>query len=183
MREWAMKSVRGLLFGALLAFAGCVPKPAEPPKPPPRRPVAVAPLPPPPMPTPPPPEWSDIPLTPGQWSYRDGVSGSEAVFGSPAIGSAFIVRCDKPSRIVTFVRQGVTTGNTMTVRTSSSRRNLPLSVETNGALPFSPLTASDPFLDDLVFSRGRITVEVPGTPILVIPTWPEPGRVVEDCRG
>jgi hypothetical protein len=35
----------------------------------------------------------------------------------------------------------------------------------------------------MVFSRGRFTVEVPGAPMLVIPAWPEPARVIEDCRG
>jgi hypothetical protein len=70
----------------------------------------------------------------------------------------------------------------MTVRTSSTARNLPLSVQGQAAGVFTSLSANDRFLDDMVFSRGRFTVEVPGTPMLVIPAWPEPARVVEDCR-
>ena len=177
-----MKCVRGLLFGGLLILAGCVPKPAKPPAVPLPRPARVIPIPTP-APTPPPPEWSDTPLTPGNWSYRDEPGRSEAAFGSPAMESAFTVRCDKSSRRVALVRQGVTTGNTMTIRTSSSRRNLALSVEANGAAVFTAVAANDPLLDDMVFSRGRISVEVPGTATLFIPTWPEPARVVEDCRG
>jgi hypothetical protein len=34
-----------------------------------------------------------------------------------------------------------------------------------------------------VFSRGRFAVETDGLPTLVLQTWPEPARVVEDCRG
>ena len=45
------------------------------------------------------------------------------------------------------------------------------------------LTAGDPFLDKMAFSRGRFVVAVSGTPRLAIPAWPEFARVVEDCRG
>ena len=45
------------------------------------------------------------------------------------------------------------------------------------------LSAGDPILDAMVFSRGRFTVEAPGLPMLVLPTWPAPARVIEDCRG
>jgi hypothetical protein len=68
------------------------------------------------------------------------------------------------------------------LRTSSFARNLPLSVDPSGAGVFAALPANDRLLDAMVFSRGRFTVEVPGTPMLVIPAWPEPARVVEDCR-
>jgi hypothetical protein len=45
------------------------------------------------------------------------------------------------------------------------------------------LPASDPFLDQIVFSRGRFAVEAQGQARLILPTWPEPARVVEECRG
>ena len=48
------------------------------------------------------------------------------------------------------------------------------------AATLSPL---DQILDKVVFSRGRFVVDVAGAPSpLVIPTWPEFARVVEDCR-
>ena len=54
-------------------------------------------------------------------------------------------------------------------------------------MPGSALTArlnpGDPVLDAMVFSRGRFAVEAPGTPLLVVPAWPEPARVIEDCRA
>jgi hypothetical protein len=72
----------------------------------------------------------------------------------------------------------------MTVRTSSTARSLPVSVQAE-PLPSASvgLTATDRLLDEIAFSRGRFTVELPGTPMLIIPAWPEPARVVEDCRG
>lgn len=106
------------------------------------------------------------------------------MFGPPNSGAPFIVRCDRAARQVTLSREGTTTGNVMTVRASDGARNLPVSVQTEPlAYVFTSLPASDGFLDRIVFSRGRFTVEVPGTPMLVLPTWPEPARVIEDCRS
>ncbi len=93
-----------------------------------------------------------------------------------------MVRCDRARRQVTLVRHGISTGNMMTVRTSSTARNLPLSGQAEQAGLFAVLPANDRLLDALAFSRGRFTVEVPGAPMLVIPAWPEAARVVEDCR-
>ena len=42
--------------------------------------------------------------------------------------------------------------------------------------------AYDPLLDAIAFSRGRFTVESESGAMLVLPAWPEPARVVEDCR-
>jgi hypothetical protein len=60
------------------------------------------------------------------------------------------------------------------LRTTFGERTLP----SGAALP-----ATDPLLDELAFSRGRFTVDAAGTATLVIPAWPEPARVIGDCRG
>lgn len=180
-----MKPLRAvLLLGCVTAVIGCVPR-REPPPPPPRqpeRPVA------PPVRTLPPPapqaNWQDLPLTPGGWIYRDEGQASLALFGAANGQPSFIVRCDRAQRQVALSREGVAPGNMLTVRTSYSARSLPASAQ--AARPGSvsaSLPASDRFLDSIAFSRGRFTVEVPGAPMLVIPAWPEPARVVEDCRG
>jgi hypothetical protein len=36
--------------------------------------------------------------------------------------------------------------------------------------------------DQIVFSRGRFLVRVAGGGDLVLPTWPEPARLIEECR-
>jgi hypothetical protein len=120
--------------------------------------------------TPPPPAgtnaegWRDQPLTPGDWSYDPG-SGEARYAG-------FSLRCDAARRQVALSRAGVT--GPLLLRTTYGERTLPAGT----ALP-----AADPLLDEMAFSRGRFTVEAPGMPALILPAWPEPARVVEDCRG
>jgi hypothetical protein len=123
-----------------------------------------------------------LPLTPGAWIYRSGGAGSEAVFGPPASEAAFIVRCDTARRQVVLSREGG--GTQLSVRTSSFERTLSATSRTEPLAYLSAtLPASDPLLDAMVFSRGRFTVSGPGLPMLVLPAWPEPARVIEDCRS
>ncbi|MDB5698466.1 MAG: hypothetical protein JWN69_1270 [Alphaproteobacteria bacterium] len=175
--QYLTLATQGLLVALL---AGCVPEPSSPPPP---APSAPARLPPPPPPSPPPIDWRDLPLTPGTWSYRGDAAGSEALFGAGA-QATFALRCDRTRGEISLAREGITSGNTMTVRTSSGARNFPLAVRSEpAAAVIATVNAADRFLDSMAFSRGRFTVEVPGTARLVIPAWAEPARVIEDCRG
>jgi hypothetical protein len=179
-----MKSVRaGLVFAAVSLLVACVPR-REPPPPPvqEQRPTPrPAPAPPPP---PPPADWRDIPLTPGSWVYSSQGGTTQALFGPANSEANLIIRCDRARREVSLWREGLTSGNMMTVRTSYGARNLPLSVQAGPlAYVYASVPASDRLLDQIAFSRGRFTVEVPGRPMLVIPAWAEPARVVEDCRA
>ena len=167
----------------MLLLAGCAAEPAKPPPAQPKpAPLPIRPAPPPPsLPAPAPTavEWQDLPLSTGDWSFNQQLV--QASFGAGEPG--FIVRCDPRARQVLLLRPGVSTGNTMIVRTSETRRVLPLSITPDAsATPYAGLNLDDPLLDGLAFSRGRFSVEVPGMPMLVIPSWPEPARVVEDCR-
>ena len=173
-----MKLLRIGVLMSVAALAACAPRRPPPPPPPPAPVAAPQPRP---VPAPPPPaaDWRDVPLTPGSWTYRGEGNASMATFGG-ATGS-FTLRCDRAARQVTLSRPGGGSGNWMTIRTSSVSRNLPL-VVTGASAAFTNLSANDRFLDAIAFSRGRFTVETPGTPMLVIPAWPEPARVVEDCR-
>jgi hypothetical protein len=175
-----MRSAGGFwMVGALALLAACVPQPSSPPPPPP----APAPVPPPIAPAPRATDWRDLPLSRGAWAYRSDASGSEAMFG-PSARPSFALRCDRARREIALMRDGLTSGNVMTIRTSSGARNFPLSVRTEPTpIVTATVSPSDRFLDSMAFSRGRFTVEVPGTARLVIPAWPEPARVIEDCRG
>ena len=42
--------------------------------------------------------------------------------------------------------------------------------------------SNDELLDAMAFSRGRFVIEQAGAPTLVVPAYPEVGRVIEDCR-
>jgi hypothetical protein len=171
-----------MLLGAAAAATACVPR-REAPPPEQQQPARAAP-PPPAAPPSPPTDWSDVPLTRGDWSYRNEGSLSQALFGGPGAQPSFSVRCEPTRRQVTFSRRGTTTGNMMTVRTSYAARNFPLSEQREplGSLS-AAINANDRFLDAIAFSRGRFTVEVAGASMLVLPAWPEPARVIEDCRA
>ncbi|MFL6861849.1 MAG: hypothetical protein ACJ8DZ_02505 [Allosphingosinicella sp.] len=154
---------------ALAPLAGCAPTPAPRVAPPPPR-EAPPPLPPAPPVTP---DWRDLPLSPGDWTYAEEAGGPRAAFG----GALFELRCDASGHAVKLSRIGAGQG-TMVLTTSFGARRLAL-----GAGGVATVPASDPLLDQLAFSRGRFTVEVEGLDRLVIPAWPEPARLIEECRG
>ena len=169
-----------MALAAASALGACVPTPEAAPAPEPLPTPAPAPAP---TPLPVAADWRDIPLTPGDWRYGTGSGAPVATFGA-GNQPLFTVRCDAPRRQVVLARIGTAAGNTLTIRTSFGSRNLPLAVEadTPGQLD-ARLAATDKLLDDMAFSRGRFTVTVPGQAMLVIPAYPEPARVIEDCRG
>lgn len=99
-------------------------------------------------------------------------------------GGLLSLACDRAAGRVTLTRQGQPAGAaTLTVRTGSASRAV-----TGSAVPGPPpaVTASvparDSLLDAMAFSRGRFALETPGLPTLYVPSWPEIGRVIEDCR-
>jgi hypothetical protein len=162
---------------ALSLLAGCATTP-PPPKP-------AGPVPPPtPAPPPPPPQgdWRDLPLSPGTWSYGAAATGSRARFGQGE-KTALTIRCDKPTRTIRFEPAGARPG-ALVITTSYASRTLPLTASGAGAGAAASLPASDPFLDRIAFSRGRVSYAA-GTelPLLMTPAWAEPARVIEDCRS
>ena len=168
------------LLALLIAASSCAPttRPAPvrtPPLPP--APVAAAPAPPPSA------DWRDWPPTPGAWTYARDPQGSAALFGATGAQAVALLRCDAANRRVFLSRTG-STASPFTIRTSSATRQLATGA-TGGEPPYvaAMLPASDPLLDAIAFSRGRFTLEQAGAPPLVLPSWAEIGRVIEDCRG
>ncbi|HYN45348.1 MAG TPA: hypothetical protein VES64_01515 [Allosphingosinicella sp.] len=171
-----MRSAGAALAAAAL-LASCAPPPTPPapaPMPPP------APSPQPQLPEPPPPaDWRDGPLSPGDWSYNTDRGAGVAVFMQDGIG-VFVVRCAHDRRF-SLVRMFVSGGSPLIIRTSFGERTLPtdeLALEAGATLP-----ATDPLLDQIVFSRGRFLVRAAGVPDLILPSWPEPARAIEECRA
>ncbi len=162
----------GLLF---IGLAACVPRAEAPAPAPPPPPPQPAPVPPPPPPAPEPEgDWRDVPLSAGDWSVQDNM----ASFGS-AGGTLFAVRCD--SGRISLARVGAPVGRMLNVRTTYGERALPARSEGNAAVAVIP--AGDALLDEIAFSRGRFLVRTEGAAPLFLPAWPEPVRVIEDCRG
>jgi hypothetical protein len=153
---------------------------------PPPAPLAPPPTPPPPAPAPPPPPpavaWEDVPISFGDWVYRDEGGASSATFGSPG-QPQLVLRCE-PGRVISLRRIGAAAGSSLTVRTSfGDRAASAASIAASPPALTASFGASDPLLDSLVFSRGRFAVEAASMPMLIVPAWPEPARVIEDCRG
>ena len=162
---------------AAVFLASCAPRPAPiaPPPPP-----APAPRPAPaPAPPPPPADWRDAALSPGDWSFRNDGPVSTASFGTAGAAS-FVVRCDA-GRQINLIRAAASGGGTLVVRTTFGERSLAASSGAGGIA--ATLAASDPLLDEIMFSRGRFLVRTQGNADLIVPAWPEPARVIEDCRG
>lgn len=180
-----MKPLRTItLLLTLGVVAACVPRQAPPPPvaaPPPRPVVVPRPTPTPPPPPPPVPNlaWTDAPLSPGNWTYRPSAQGSAATYGSAL--PSFTVRCMGGGQVI-LSRAGAGAGarGALTFRTSSIARSVSAVVQPDGTT--ATLSANDPLLDALIFSRGRFSVEAPGAAPLIVPTWPELARVVQDCR-
>ena len=163
----------------LLALGACVPRTAPPEPIPVLTPALPAPMPPPPSrPTVLPSDWQTGPWSPGDWSYSSSTATPLATFRSAS--ASFTIRCQQ-GRAIWLAVTGAQ-GDALIVRTSFGIRRMPAErVHLNEMLAQLPVT--DPLLEQMAFSRGRILVTVEGGPSLIVPAWPEIGRVIEDCRG
>lgn len=121
----------------------------------------------------------DAPLTPGGWSYEDRGNLTLAVFSGQA---GFAMHCWRPRGEISLVL-GTETGAVATFRTETAARALPLQ-HSGAEIPTSTTTldARDPLLDAMALSKGRFAVEVDGTAPLILPSYAEVSRVIEDCR-
>ena len=132
-----------------------------------------------PPPPPPPPviDWEHAPVTPGDWVWSNAGGRSVATFANGLLQ----LRCEREQGAVVMTRRGNATAQVpMTVSTSAMTRTV-TATSTTGGLAVS-LTARDPLLDAMAFSRGHFAVEVPGVAPVYAPSWPEVSRVIEDCR-
>lgn len=174
---------RHLPLIALLALAACVAAPPPPaPKPAPVTPPVV---------TAPPPapaprlagDWNDWPFAPGDWTYRRDARGSIGLFGSMGQNARVTLRCDVQAGKLYLSREGSGSGQRMVVRTSSMMKEF-AARPTGGTPPYvaTEILPSDPILDAMAFSRGRVLVDVDGQQPTVLPSWAEITRIVEDCR-
>lgn len=168
-------------LAALVLVASCVAPPRQEPVPVP--PPAPAPRPAP-APTPPPKDWRDWPVTPGAWRYEQQGVSTVATFGATGAPPVLTMRCEIPARQVVFAPIAARVAGQMVVRTTFGAASWPLQASpANPAQFVSARAGSDSALDQIAFSRGRFVIEVPGAAPLVLPTWAEITRVIEDCRG
>lgn len=135
-----------------------------------------------PAPLPPPPprpvvDWQHAPVTPGDWVWSNAGGRSQANFA----GGLLQLICDRPNNSVVVLRRGNAEGAVpMTIATSALTRTVSANGSANGIALSLP--APDPLLDAMAFSRGHFALEVSGLGAIYVPSWPEVGRVIEDCR-
>lgn len=168
------------------ALASCV-GPQEKPSPAPPRP---APLPAPPaaLPAAPPQQdWRDVPLTPGDWTWRGSLGQTSiAQYGASGQTAVFALRCDFASRTIVFSRGGLAAQPSAAMSFTTSYGSFAYTGTNGGGQPpaiIAQASARDPHMDQIAFSRGRFLVDVAGQPRLVLPAWPEVARVIQDCRS
>jgi hypothetical protein len=173
---------QGAITLLMLGLASCVSpeKPASPPPAPPPPPPALP-------AAPPQQDWRDVPLTQGDWSWH-GTPGlsSIAQYGVPGLTAVFAVRCDLATRNIIFSRGGVALAPATPMSFTTSYGSFALTAANGGGQPpaiVAQAGARDPHMDQIAFSRGRFLVDIVGQQRLILPSWPEIARVIEDCRS
>lgn len=136
------------------------------------------------------PDFSAATPVAGNWTYAATADGSEATFSNPSALPQLSIRCVRATRRVTIAKPATGAAPFVYVWTTSAVRSVPASFNPLTNRISIDITSNDPLLDALAFSRGRIGVIVAQSAgaaaqsvQLVVPSWPEIARVVEDCRS
>lgn len=123
-----------------------------------------------------------VQAVPGNWSYRIIGGGSEADFSDSGGHVRLTVRCTQASKIVSIIRSGaLAAAPFLTVTTSYGSRNVSAGFAAGNLS--GVVAASDPLLDQIAFSRGKWAIANSGEGALVVPSWADAARVIEDCRS
>lgn len=92
-----------------------------------------------------------------------------------------MMNCTDSRQIALSAIARVPGANAITIRTETLDRAL--RADTSDSSVTAVLSASDPLLEAMAFSKGRFAVLVAGGPQLFLPAWPEVTRVIEECRS
>lgn len=104
----------------------------------------------------------------GEWNHTATATGSEARYGTH-----LSLLCDRATRTIAVTRPTAPIA-TLTIATDTLTRTLP---------PNGRLSAYDPLLDAIAFSRGRFLISDGTAAVMAVPNWPEAARAIEDCRN
>jgi len=119
---------------------------------------------------------------PGDWAYTASTDGSEAIFSNSSGQPQLTIRCTHSTRRISLIKAAASAAPTLWVWTSSIKKSLPATYDAASTRISADLQAYDPMWDAIASSRGRIGFSSSGLAALVVPPWPEVGRVIEDCR-
>jgi hypothetical protein len=118
----------------------------------------------------------------GNWTYSAITGGSEATFANASAQPQLTITCTRGTRQVILSKPATGAAPFISVWTTAQTRQLPSSYNPATGKLSATLAAYDPLLDAIAFSRGRVEFSVADQAALVIPSWAEAARVVEDCR-
>ena len=128
------------------------------------------------------PNFNTVRVAPGSWGYQSTAAGSMARFVDTTGTARLVLECTRATRRVSISLTSTAPAASLSLWTSIASRSLPARFEANAMRVTAELPAYDALLDAIAFSRGRISVTMPGGVPLVVPAWPEAARTVEDCR-
>ena len=118
----------------------------------------------------------------GTWSYASTDGGSEAAFTGPTGQPQITIRCTRAVRRVSIAKAATGAAPSISIWTTAGTKTALASYNPATARLTVEFAAFDPTLDAIAFSRGRVVFSAAGAPALVVPTWAETARVIEDCR-
>ena len=122
--------------------------------------------------------WLDIPVTPGDWAWSQDEGASVSRFGEGLVA----ITCDaSTSQVIVLVDDAQGEGADVTIVTETETRAL-RGERRDGSLTVT-LDAEDDLLDAMAFSRGRFGIFRVGREPIMLRSWPEISRVIEDCRN
>lgn len=119
----------------------------------------------------------------GTWTYAATADGSEARFVSASAIAQLFVHCTRATRRVSIAKPASSAAPFLSVWTSSLARSVASTFDPATGRLTIDLRATDPLLDAIASSRGRIGFGVAAQPALVVPARAEAARVIEDCRA
>jgi hypothetical protein len=128
----------------------------------------------------------DRPLAAGDWTYARNGTGSVARYSDGAADPLFSLSCEAGSRMIIATRAvaaAEANASALVLTATTGARSYPAIREDAGRnRVITRIPAADPHLDALAFSRGRFMVSLDRGDELILPSWPEITRVIEDCR-
>ena len=118
---------------------------------------------------------------PGNWSYAANADGSEAIFTDANNQPQLSLRCVRSIRRVVVSKPATAAAPSLSVWSSTAAKSFPATYDASTARLSAQVANWDPVLDAISYSRGRFAVATNAQP-LVVPSWSDISRVVEDCR-
>ncbi len=125
-------------------------------------------------------DWRDKSLSAGSWQWGEIRGVSTASFAEGTLRAS--LACQRAARTITLFVAMPQAGpvELLAITTSTQRRQItPQAVAGGYSAQFA---STDRLLDAMVFTRGRLMVELGGHAALILPADPAIGRVVDDCR-